>query len=248
MEVEATASDQIRAELDRVETAVEAGSADLKALGFWGIVNRVKPDRLLVEEHADQIGRIDTRAFRAGVKFRIPVWAGNLLMLVGVLVGAAGVWVAFDADTSWIKGLALVVAGCAWSVAFHCPAHWLVGRAIGIRFTDYFLGGPPPPRPALKTDYASYLRADPFSRSWFHAAGAIVTKIAPFLALAFWPASGAPGWSAIVLAVLGVGQILTDLRFSTKTSDWMRFARERRLARAMEPSAGTEPLPANTAT
>ena len=41
---------------------------------------------------------------------------------------------------------AMLAAGGIWSVSFHCPAHWLVGRAIGIRFTDYFLGGPPPPR------------------------------------------------------------------------------------------------------
>jgi len=125
-----------------------------------------------------------------------------------------------------------LAAGGIWTVAFHSPAHWLVGRAIGIGFTDYFLGGPPPPRPGLKTEYGTYLRADPGRRAWFHASGAIATKVAPFLALAFWPSTGAPGWSAVALVVLGIGQIVTDALFSVKTSDWKKFRRERAVARA----------------
>ena len=33
---------------------------------------------------------------------------------------------------SWRRG--------AWAVGLHSPTHWLVGRLVGIRFTDYFLG------------------------------------------------------------------------------------------------------------
>ena len=77
-----------------------------------------------------------------------------------------------------------------WTVSLHSPTHWAVGRAIGIDFTDYFIGGPPPPRPGLKSDYATYLRADPDSRAWMHASGAIMTKVAPLFALAFWPRIG----------------------------------------------------------
>ena len=103
-----------------------------------------------------------------------------------------------------LAGLLLIAAGAIWTVAFHCPTHWLVGYLVSIRFTDYFVGGPPPPRPGLKSDYASYLRADPGSRAWMHASGAIATKLAPFLALAFWPGSGAPWWSAVALIAIGV--------------------------------------------
>jgi hypothetical protein len=221
--------------LDRIEAAVAAPGADLRALGFWTLVAAVKRDRVLIDAHADQIGRIDTAAFRAGVKLRVPVWAGNLLLLIGIGLGAAAVVVAFTNETAWVAGLALIGAGVIWSVSVHGPAHWLVGRAIGIRFTDYFLGGPPPPRPGLKTAYGSYLRADPNSRAWFHAAGAIASKIAPFFALAFWPASGAPWWSAAGLLVIGTVQIVTDVTLSVKSSDWKKFLRERAVARAMEP-------------
>ena len=210
---------------------MDAGTTDLKALGFWPLVATVKLDRLLVIEHADQIGRIDTKAFRTGVRARVPVWVGNAVLLLGVVVGGLAVGAAFAWETPVWKGLALIAAGVIWSVAVHSPTHWLVGTMIEIRWTDYFLGGPPPPRPGLKSDYATYLRAEPDSRAWMHASGAIATKLAPFVALAFWPASGAPWWAAAALAGIGVLQIVTDLTLSTKSSDWKKFRREKHLAR-----------------
>jgi hypothetical protein len=245
VEVRTTASppgrDDLGRELDRIEAAVAAGNTDLRALGFWRIVARVKLDRLLVDRHADQIGRVDTTAFRAAVRLRAPVWVANALLCLGIVVGAAAIVAAGAWATPVWKGLALVAAGAIWSVAVHAPAHWLVGTMVGIRWTDAFLGGPPPPRPGLKSDYGSYLRADPDSRAWMHASGAIATKLAPFVALAFWPASGAPWWSAAALAAIGAIQIATDIAFSTKTGDWKKFRREKAIARdrraALEPGA-----------
>ncbi len=219
------------ADLDRIEAAVDGGDLDLRVLGFWSVVARVKRDPALIEAHAPQIGRIDTMAFRAAVRLRAPVWAGNLLLLVGFLAGGVAVWLSYAADGAFVKGLALVVAAGLWTVSVHSPTHWVVGRVSGIRFTDYFLGGPPPPRPGLKTDYATYLRTAPGRRAWFHASGALATKAAPFVALAFWPGSGAPWWSAAALLVLGAAQIVTDVTLSTKSSDWKKFRRERAVAR-----------------
>lgn len=244
MEVRETAPGDLGSDLDRIEAAVAVGSTDLRELGFWRVVARVKPDRLLVGRYADQIGRIDTAAFRAGVKLRVPVWVGNALLLLGAVVGGLAVWAAYACTTPLWKGLALIAAGVIWAVAVHSPTHWLVGYLVGIRWTDYFLGGPPPPRPGLKSDYGSYLRADPDSRAWMHASGAIATKFAPFVALAFWPGSGAPGWAAAGLIALGVLQIVTDLTLSTKSSDWKKFAREKGVARARR--RATEPVPSAT--
>jgi hypothetical protein len=245
VEVRATASQRDRGaigpELDRIEAAVATGTTDLRSLGFWGLVQQVKLDRALVDEHADQIGRIDTSAFRAGVRLRAPVWLGNTLLVTATIVGALAVGAAFTWQTALWKGIALVAAGAIWSVSLHSPTHWLVGYMVGIRWTDYFLGGPPPPRPGLKSDYGTYLRADPDSRAWMHASGALATKLAPFLALACWPASGAPWWAAALLAALGVLQIVTDVALSTKSSDWKKFRREKAIARqrraALQPGA-----------
>ena len=93
--------------------------------------------------------------------------------------------------------------------------------------------GPPPPRPGIKTDYATYLRADPAKRAWFHASGAIATKIAPFVAVAVSPATNAPAWAVLLMGAYGVGQIATDVAFSVKSSDWKRFLRERAVAREL---------------
>jgi hypothetical protein len=232
VEVRETAPDDLGSDLDRIEAAVAAGSTDLRELGFWRVVARVKPDRMLVDRYADQIGRIDTAAFRARVRLRVPVWVGNTMLLLGVVVGGLAVLASFAWTTPLWKGLALIAAGVIWTVAVHSPTHWLVGYLIGVRWTDYFLGGPPPPRPGLKSDYGTYLRADPDSRAWMHAGGAIATKLAPFVALAFWPGSDAPWWAAGVLVAIGLLQIVTDLTLSTKSSDWKKFAREKRVARA----------------
>jgi hypothetical protein len=64
-----------------------------------------------------------------------------------------------------------------------------------------------------------------------HAAGAIATKLAPFAALAFWPATEAPAWAAWGLVALGVVEIATDLTFSVRSSDWKKVRRERAVAR-----------------
>ncbi len=230
-----TSDEAIGTQLDRIEALVTAGQvgfSDLKALGFWRIVGRVKRDPVLIAEHADQIGRVDTAVFRAGVRLRAPVWLGNALLAAVIVFGVAAIVVAARTE-DLTAGIALLVAGGAWSLGVHSPTHWFVGWLAGIAFTDYFLGGPPPPRPGIKTDYATYLRAEPSMRAWFHASGAIATKIAPFLAVALAPATNAPAWAVLAMAVYGLLQIVTDLRFSTKTSDWKKFSRERAVAKAM---------------
>ena len=227
-QVEAPVQD-IGAHLDAIEAAVGAGNTDLRSLGFWRLVARIKPDPVLVHDHADQVGRIDTAAFRGAFGSRTRVWIGNLLMVLVLGVGVAAIVVAARA-TGTAAGLALLIAGGAWSLGIHSPTHWFVGWLAGIGFTDYFLGGPPPPRPGIKTDYATYLRAEASMRAWFHASGAIATKIAPFVAVALAPATNAPGWAVLLLAAYGVLQIVTDVLFSTKSSDWKKFSRERAIA------------------
>lgn len=237
------ASAALKARLDEIEAAVASDGADLKALGFWRIVGTVKGDRALIAAHADQIGRIDAAAFRRFVgRWRVRAAVGTAVLVAGALTGLAAAIVGSLVDEPTWSGLLLVAAGAIWTVALHSPTHHLIGWLAGIRFTDYFVGGPPPPRPGIKTDYATYLRADPSSRAWMHASGAIATKAAPFLALAFVPASTAPWWAAAALVVLGVVQIVTDVVFSVRSGDWKKFRRERAVARAGLSGAASRPV------
>lgn len=223
---------EARQELARIRGRVEAGETDLRGLGFWKLVGRIKRDPGLVEACADEVGTIDWLAFKAFAKVRFPIWLGNLVLLAGIVVGALAVVVAREAPEGWVRGIALVAAAGIWAIAVHSPTHWVVGRLVGLRFRCYFLGGPFPPRPGLKTDYGSYLRCRPRDRALMHASGALATKAAPFVALLFFPGSGAPAWSAWVVLAIGVIQILTDVFLSTKSSDWKKVKRELAVARA----------------
>jgi hypothetical protein len=216
----------------RIEDAVDRGDTDLSGLGFWRLLRRVKLDPELSAYWAEAAGRVDRKAFESRVHPRFPVWLGNLVLLIGTFVGGLALVVAMNVEDPTTAGLALVVAAVAWSVSVHDLAHWVVGRAVGIRFLCYFFGGPFPPRPGLKTDYATYLRAEPAARAWMHASGALATKVAPFVVFGFWWATDAAAWAAWAVAAIGVLQILTDVLFSTRSSNWKKVARERRVARA----------------
>jgi hypothetical protein len=238
-----TPSGGLGAELDRIGSAVDAGDTDLSRLGFWRVVALIKRDDELIDRYAEQVGRIDAKAFRARVRFRVPVWVGVVLQLLGIGVAVGLVWLAvwnagagadqaLDVDVA--SGLGLPLAAFALAAGIHTFAHYVVGRSVGIRFTDFFFAIPPPPLPGLKTDYRTYLLTGPVARAWMHASGAVATKLAPFVVLAFAPAAAAPAWSVAVLVVLGVFQVATDVLFSTKSSDWKKVRRELAVARARE--------------
>jgi hypothetical protein len=229
----------------RIERRVGEGDADLSRLGFWRLVNSVKLEPRLAAHWADDVGRIDRAAAERWMRPRFPVWLGN-----AILLGASAVLVAFlpiavvlarDAATPEpvLPGLMIVAAAGGLSATLHDPAHWLVGRLLGIRFTWYFFDGPLRIQPGIKLDYATYLRASPGARAWMHASGAVVSKVAPFavFAGAYLPHRAAgydlfPAWSLWLTLGFGVAQMLTDLLFSTKQADWKKVRREVRIGRA----------------
>ena len=231
MAARATEVAAVASELERIERALAQGDVDLGRLGFWRILEAVRREPALAEAVGELAGRIDRRAFEARVRPVYPVWLGNTALVLTVAGGAGALVVARRVDGRIVPGVALVAAAGAWSVGLHDLTHWAVGSAVGIRFLGYYLGGPPPPRPGLKTDYATYLRVAPVRRAWMHASGAIATKLAPFAVLAFARATRAPAWARYAVAGIGGLQIVTDALFSTRSSDWKRFRREMRAAR-----------------
>jgi hypothetical protein len=238
-------------EFARIEREVDGGNTDLAALGFWGLVRKVKQEPRLAEHWADVVGRIDRKVFEGRVRPSFPVWFGNGVLMVGTAVLVAVVEVvairlaegSSEAGDTWAGILAVAAAG-GLSATAHDLAHWLVGRAVGIRFTRYYLDGPLRIQPGLKIDYASYLRAAPGERAAMHAAGAVASKLAPFAVFAgvYLPHVDRnfelfPEWSLWAILAIGVGQILTDIVWSTRKSDWRRVRRERGVARSIRATA-----------
>ena len=223
------------AEIDRAlaasERELEAGRvADLRTLGFWRAVAAVKRDPELVGRYATRIATIDRAVFRRRVRLVFPMVLGVIVLDLGLFGGLVLLGVATFVDHPWREILVLVAAG-ALDVTTHGLAHLAVGTLVGIDFTDWFVDLPKRPQPGFKTDYASYLRASPRRRAWMHAAGAIATKLTPFLVIPYAVAIGTETWALLVLLALGVVQIVSDLLYSVKASDWKKFRREMKLAR-----------------
>jgi hypothetical protein len=232
--------------LARIEREVEAGNTDLGSLGFWRLVGRVKRDPALARHWAPDIGRIDRTAFERRIRFRVPVWLGNLLLVVATTVLIALVPVALDLARQAARpepvlpGILVLWAGLGLTASVHDLAHWVTGRIQGIRFIAYFMNGPPLFQPGIKIDYETYLKAEPGGRALMHASGALASKAAPFAVFTsvYFPHRAAnydllPPWSLWGLLGLGVLIILTDVFSSTKKADWKKVRRERRIARIL---------------
>lgn len=200
--------------------------AGLEGTGFWRAVAEVKRNPSLVETYADRIAEIDQRAFdNWGPLVTVPIGPGTLLAILATVVGVALVGLAYYLDGF----LAIAAFGAGVIVLLgstHTLAHLIVGRSLGIHFTKWFVAKISQPQPGVKVEYASYLRTSPKRRAWMHASGAIATKAIPFLMIPAAIAAGLPDWVWWVLVVAGVAMILTDVLWSTKSSDWKRFSRE----------------------
>lgn len=223
-----------RGQIEQVLTDAESalapgGRVDLGQLGFWKAVSAVKKDSQLIEQFADRIGAIDREAFRRSVWLRVPNSLGALVAIVVTVGGLVIIGWAYRLGGP-AQGVALLVGSGLVLAASHTLAHWLVARAQGMRVLTWFVAGLRRPQPGIKIDYATYLRVPARNRAWMHAAGAIVSKVVPLVSLGAGLAMEAPVWALIALGALVVVQIIADLIWSTKSSDWKKFRREMRLA------------------
>ncbi len=196
----------------------------LAGSGFWPAVRQVKGDPELIDRFADRIAVIDRAAFDAWARLTIPIWIGTVLAIVGALVGLA--FVSAAAFVPQWNGVVFLAGAGVLIGTTHGLGHLAVGFIGGIRFCAWFIGAGRP-QPGVKTDYGTYLRATPRARAWMHASGATVTKLIPFLLI---PASVAlttvPTWVTWTLLVVGVLQVVADVVWSTRSSDWAKYRRE----------------------
>ena len=208
-----------------------------RRLGFWRLVKRVKlsPEAVGALRRA---GRPDRRGRRSarGVPRRWPVWLGNAVL---------------DGRRRW-RGRCHRASRCA------CPRRcWRASRSwrpapcgrsrstasrTGSSAGSSASGSPTtssaarrPRGPGLKTDYATYLRTPAERRAWMHASGAIATKVAPFVAAAVLePRRARPCGARSCCSRSALLQIVTDVLFSVRSSDWKKVLRERAVAREVE--------------
>jgi hypothetical protein len=223
---------QIEASLTAAEAALASGGkVDLGPLGFWKAVTAVKKQPEMVAIFADRIGQIDREAFERWALLKIPTWLGTGLASIATAGGLALIGWAYQLDGLG-QGVVLLLGMGIVLAASHSLAHWVVARIQGMKVSNWFVGTLRRPQPGIKIDYSTYLRTPARQRAWMHASGAITSKVVPLIALGAGLAMEAPLWALVALAGLSVVQITTDLVWSTKSSDWMKFNREMKLARA----------------
>lgn len=215
---------QIDLALANAEKALDSGEG-LGGTGFWKAVKAVKKDPDLTESYAARIATIDQAAFEQWAWFRVGFRVGTSLMAAGTLAGLVLIAWAYYLDGLTAVAVFYVGVGALLTTT-HGLGHLIVGTAVGIRFTGWFIGKPSQPQPGVKVDYDSYLRAPARSRAWMHASGALATKVMPFALAPAALAADLPGWSAWVLVIGGLGMIVTDIAWSTKSSDWKKYRRE----------------------
>ena len=216
--------------LEAAEAALATGRG-LKGTGFWKAVDAARADPEVAREFGGRIAAIDTRAFEQGVRLRVPAGVGTTVLAAGAGAGVVALILAPGIPSRLVRTLVFLGAFGTLEVTTHSLAHWVVGRLMGMRFTHYFLGGPPPPRPGTKIDYATYLEVPPARRALMHASGAVVTKLMPFALIPVAVRLELPKWAIYLLIAVGVLQLVTDALFSTKSSDWKKVKRELQAAR-----------------
>ena len=216
--------------LEAAEAALAEGRS-LKGTGFWRAVDAARVNPEVAAEFGGRIAAIDTEAFERGVRLRVPAGVGTTVLAAGAGAAVAALIVASGIQSRFLRTVVFLGAFGTLELTTHSLAHWVVGRMMGMRFTHYFLGGPPPPRPGTKIDYSTYLKVPPARRAFMHASGAVVTKVLPFALIPAAVRLDLPRWAIYLLVAVGVLQLVTDVLFSTKTSDWKKVKRELEAAR-----------------
>jgi hypothetical protein len=216
----------VEAAFDLVEKRLTgSGKVDLSGTGFWKAVAAVKGRPEWIDEYAERIGRIEREVFQRWALVKVPVAVGTTVMVLATALGLFLIGRAYS-ETGLAQAFLLGAGTGTLMVSTHGLTHLVVGTLQGMRFTHWFVGTASRPQPGVKLDYASYIRIPASKRAWMHASGAITTKLIPLVGLGAGWAMDAQSWALALLALVAVGQVVIDVVWSTKKSDWKKFRRE----------------------
>lgn len=157
---------------------------------------------------------------KPGLWVRMSVAKGNLLQLVGLVIGASLLDLAAHLQAAGAVRVALMLFG--FLIIYDCSHaifHWAVGRLVGIRFRGYGVRGtdhpeayPPGIRQLMSvmpfftalTHKQSMTEASPTAKALMFAAGETGTTVVSLLAALYAWRGGIPGGKPVVLGHGGV--------------------------------------------
>jgi hypothetical protein len=162
--------------------------------------------------------------------------AGVLIELSAL---AAVLWLSFFIPKGLPFLLFVVVAESLSTYLVHCPAHYLVGGVVGIRFTEMKVGRTtlsraiPSPLarfsrllavPTLVVDRQSLVSVPPRRRAAMYASGTVASVASAFVVAALATPS-VPILTSAVAWVVAIGYLAFDAVFSPRTGDLGRAKR-----------------------
>jgi hypothetical protein len=171
---------------------------------------------------------------------RLSIPAGNCLQAGGIL--AAGFALRLS-QTARAPALAVTAMLAAWVLLYffaHAIAHWLVGRALGIRFLFYTVGGTGNPEgypPVLRwifqhlpffgvqTEKLSVQNASPTARALMWSAGVTSSALIPTLSAFLAWRSRVPWSGPFFLFAIVWGLATLASNWTSRTGDFSKARR-----------------------
>lgn len=160
---------------------------------------------------------------------RLSIIAGNAVQGAMLIAGVAALAFSMSDAATALRVAGMFAGYLLIYFSVHAPAHWLVGRLAGIRFTHYSIGGtthaasyPPGMRQlfarlpffAVHVDKASLRAASPIAQTMMFGAGMTSSVLLCTLTAAWCTAGGAPGGIALLIAnvVWFAGALIAETR------------------------------------
>jgi len=172
-------------------------------------------------------------------KQRIPVWLGNAIEAIGLVIGIFSLLLVNQSFHLLLKLTLLLVAWfCFWFFS-HCLTHFIVGKIIGVRFLYYFIGRSGLtklnlpiisfharifPVLGIKIDKASFNSVSPKKQAVVFASGALASMISP-ITIMVYAIMYLEMWIGFFTTFVTIGNIVFTLIFSSKVGDIFKAKR-----------------------
>jgi len=224
----------IEERLTQIFNEVKKGNFALRKLGFWDIVREAKRNKEIAIKYGDKISEINKYVFEKKWKWKFaPIYGISAMLVISVITILAFPYALND---RFYLSVYLPVASFILSASLHPITQYIVGRVFGIKFLYFYLRGiyifsrtskgKFHIEPALKLEYASYLRTNPLKRAIMHISGSIITILIVFLFFWLSLVFNVYLWSQVICGGIAISYLLTEIIYSPKYAAWKHFLEE----------------------
>jgi len=171
---------------------------------------------------------------------RLSILSGNVLQAAGILAACFSVRATRAAASPAIAFSEMVLAWILLYFSAHGISHWMVGRAVGIDFRVYTIGGTGNPAAwpsgirwifehlpffGVQTEKGSMEKASPRAKAVMWSAGVTSSAVVPTLSVFLAWRFGIPGSGWFLLFALGWAVATLASNWTSRTGDYSKARR-----------------------